>query len=162
MPRPAPADLVDAYTANSPGYYFRRLHQLSTALFIAETAHLGITPVQYVTLLAIASGPGSDQRTIARKAGLDFATAAGVVQRLEKRGLITRSGSEADRRVRCLFLAPDGEDLLARIQPAAEHVRARLLEPLPAGRRQELMQLLRMLHEGHAGTELPAIPDDVA
>ncbi len=144
---PEIVDLFEIYLDTSPGHYFRRLQQVTTAIFVEKTAGFGVTPVQYVALLAIGSAPGIDQRAMARKAGLDFATAAGVMQRLEKRGLIERGVSERDRRVRLLFLTEAGEELLKRVQSAVATSREQVLLPLPPEERVLLMKLLRRLCE---------------
>jgi DNA-binding MarR family transcriptional regulator len=50
--------------------------------------------------------PGLDQRTLASSIGFDTSTIGGVIDRLEKRGLIERQASPTDRRVRLLQVTP--------------------------------------------------------
>ena len=61
------------------------------AIFLQETEAHGVTPVQYGALQAVRNTPGIDQRTLARSIGFDTSTIAGVVDRLEARGLLQRS-----------------------------------------------------------------------
>ncbi|MDD2882696.1 MAG: MarR family transcriptional regulator [Rhodoferax sp.] len=128
-----------------PGHAIRRLHQISVAFFSQETQGLGITPVQYAILQMVHNHPGFDQRTLARNIALDTSTTAGVVDRLEARGLMARSASPDDRRVRLLTLTPEGEQLLADAIGPMERAQELILAPLTSPQRDEFMQLLSLL-----------------
>lgn len=126
-----------------PGHHIRRLHQIAVAIFLQETEPLGLTPVQYAALQAVANAPGIDQRTLARTIGLDTSTTGGVVDRLEARGLLLRSANPDDRRVRLLTLTEAGHALLREALPAMLRAQQRILAPLPAPERDEFMRMLR-------------------
>lgn len=143
-----------------PGHHIRRLQQIAVAIFLQETEPSGITPVQYAALQTVANQPGLDQRTLARSIGFDTSTIAGVIDRLEARGLVQRSTSPDDRRVRLLGLLPAGAQLLAQVQPAMQRAQARMLAPLPEAERAEFMRMLRTLVA--ANNELSRAPSDVA
>jgi DNA-binding MarR family transcriptional regulator len=128
-----------------PGHDIRRLHQIAVALFMAETEPFGVTPVQFAALQAVQNAPGTDQRTLARTIGFDTSTIAGVIDRLEARGLMLRSASAQDRRVRLLTLTPAGEQLLADVLPSMRRAQERILAPLPAQERGEFMRMLAVL-----------------
>jgi DNA-binding MarR family transcriptional regulator len=128
-----------------PGHDIRRLHQIAVALFMAETEPFGITPVQYAALQAVQNAPGTDQRTLARTIGFDTSTIAGVIDRLEARGLMLRNASAQDRRVRLLTLTDEGQRLLADVTPAMLRAQARILAPLPAQEQGEFMRMLAVL-----------------
>ncbi|MCI1190330.1 MarR family transcriptional regulator [Calidifontimicrobium sp. SYSU G02091] len=117
-----------------------------------------MTPVQYAALQAIANQPGVDQRTLARSIGLDTSTLAGVIDRLEARGLVQRNASPDDRRVRLLTPTAEGLELLVQIVPAMHRAQARILEPLPAAQRREFMRMLRTLV--NANNELSRAPSE--
>ena len=141
-----------------PGYYIRRLQQIAVAIFLQETEATGITPVQYAALQTVANAPGVDQRTLARTIGFDTSTIAGVIDRLQSRGLMQRNASPTDRRVRLLTLTDDGRRLLAETLPGMQRAQARMLAPLPAGDRAEFMRMLRTLVQ--ANNELSRAPSD--
>ena len=128
-----------------PGHDIRRLHQIAVALFMAETEPFGVTPVQFAALQAVQNAPGTDQRTLARTIGFDTSTIAGVIDRLEARGLMLRSASAQDRRVRLLTLTPAGEQLLVDVLPSMRRAQERILAPLPAQERGEFMRMLAVL-----------------
>ncbi|CAN5783336.1 MarR family transcriptional regulator [soil metagenome] len=128
-----------------PGHYIRRLQQIAVSVFLQETEQHGLTPVQYSALQGIENSPGVDQKTLARTIGFDTSTIASVIDRLETRGLVLRSASAADKRVRLLTLTRDGRSLLADVVPAMLKAQERMLEPLPRADRKEFMRMLRVL-----------------
>lgn len=128
-----------------PGHAIRRLHQISLGIFHQETEDLNITPVQYAILQTVRDQPGCDQRTLAGRIALDTSTTAGVVDRLEARGLLVRRISPTDRRVRLLALTPAGELLLAQTLPGMQRTQERILEPLSPEQRRQFMELLQQL-----------------
>ena len=70
----------------------------------------------------LVSQPGVDQRTLARSIGLDTSTLAGVVDRLEARGLVERVASDIDRRSVSVRLTPAGEREFRRVfEPHVAH-----------------------------------------
>ena len=128
-----------------PGHYIRRLQQIAVAVFLQETEAHGVTPVQYAALQSVHNAPGIDQRTLAGAIGFDTSTIAGVIDRLESRGLLQRSASADDRRVRRLALTAEGRTLLATLVPAMQRAQQRMLAPLPKAERSEFMRMLRVL-----------------
>jgi MarR family transcriptional regulator, lower aerobic nicotinate degradation pathway regulator len=136
----APVDLQTL-----PGYNIRRLQQIAVALFLQEVAPAGITPVQFAALQAVANAPGLDQRTLAHTIGFDTSTIAGVIDRLEARGLMQRSASPQDKRVRLLHLSGEGERVLALAVPLMLQAQQRILAPLKAAERKEFLRLLAVL-----------------
>ena len=142
---PPPVDLHA-----QPGHSLRRLQQIAVAVFMQETAAHGVTPVQYAVLHTLAEQPGVDQRTLAARVSFDTSTIAGVLDRLEARGLLTRSFSPEDRRVRLLHLTSEGEAQLAQLTPQMLQAQQRMLEPLSAAERKTFMALVRRVVEHHA------------
>ncbi len=128
-----------------PGHYIRRLQQIAVAIFMQETADFGVTPVQFAALQTVANQPGLDQRTLARTIGFDTSTIAGVIDRLEARGLMTRGPSPADRRVRLLSLTEPGQRLLAEVTPSMLSTQTRILAPLLPAERAEFVRMMQVL-----------------
>lgn len=128
-----------------PGHHIRRLHQIAVAIFLQEAEGTGVTPVQFAALQMVSNRPGIDQRTLARAIGLDTSTVAGVVDRLEARGLLQRNASPDDRRVRLLSATTEGAALLAEVVPAMQRAQERIVAPLPKAERSQFMRMLRTL-----------------
>lgn len=135
---------------SQPGHLARRLHQLAVALFAQEVGDLRLTPVQYAALHAICAEPGLDQKTLAGRIGYDTSTIAGVIDRLEARGLVGRNASEFDRRVRLVTPTPAGLALLDAVMAPMLRTQQRLLEPLKANERKELLRLMQVLLDANA------------
>jgi DNA-binding MarR family transcriptional regulator len=141
--------------AAMPGHGIRRLQQVAVALFMQESAATGVTPVQYAVLQTLAQQPGIDQRSLARAVSFDTSTIGGVVDRLEARGLLTRSLSPADKRVRLLHLTEDGESLLSELIPSMQRTQERILEPLTPAERKEFMRMVQAVVAHHRELEGP-------
>jgi DNA-binding MarR family transcriptional regulator len=129
-------------------YLIRRMHQTADAFYYDEIPHDDITPVQMAALRGIQFRPGIDQLRLANAIKLDRTTVAGVVLRLEKKGLITRQPAPRDRRSNVLSLTVEGEKLLSELLPAADRAQRRMLAKLtPEQRRQFLDLMVRLVDQ---------------
>jgi MarR family transcriptional regulator, lower aerobic nicotinate degradation pathway regulator len=115
--------------------------------------------VQFAALQAVRQQPGLDQRSLARSIGYDTSTIGGVVDRLEKRGLLQRQASPSDRRVRQLVLTPEGERVLTLIIAPMQRAQHRMLAPLPEDQRAEFLRMLMALVQGN--NELARAPGEM-
>ncbi|HEX2543260.1 MAG TPA: MarR family winged helix-turn-helix transcriptional regulator [Ramlibacter sp.] len=150
-----PNDLrPDSPIEQFPGHLIRRLQQILLARYAAETEPFNLTPLQWATLRAAQGKPGLDQSTLARDIALDTSTVAGVVDRLEGRGLITRKPSPQDRRLRTLYITDEGTALLAQVSPVLVGVQRWLMEPLTPQEREQFWNALNKL------VDRPAPGDD--
>ena len=127
------------------GHLIRRLHQQSMLVFQTQTQAAGfdLTSVQYAALDAIGQQAAIDQASLAATIGFDRATIGGVIDRLERKGLVERVVSAQDRRARCLHLTPEGEQQLAACQPVVEALQADILAPLSKDERDVFLRLAR-------------------
>jgi MarR family transcriptional regulator, lower aerobic nicotinate degradation pathway regulator len=115
---------------NKPGFLVRRMQQVGVSIFLEETKSWDITPLQYGVMSAVRATPGVDQIGVANSVGLDRTTVVGIVDRLERKGLIVRRADAEDRRVRQLFLTAAGQQRLSDVRSATDRAQVRLLEPL--------------------------------
>jgi DNA-binding MarR family transcriptional regulator len=101
---------------------------------------------------ASASARGLSPAELADRTGVTRATITGLVDTLERGGLVTRKPHHDDRRMLCVELTPRGERLLAEIMP--EHFRrmAWLMEPLTERERKVFVGLLSKVMQ-RAGEE---------
>lgn len=130
---------------SKPGHLIWRTYQLTWQVFAEEAGDLEITPVQEALLLVLSKRSNVDQKTLAEVLALDRSTAGDVLDRLEKRGLLTRSENEADRRSRIVNLTRKGRSLSQKLRPIASRAAGRLLAPLSAPERLEFIRLLRVI-----------------
>jgi DNA-binding MarR family transcriptional regulator len=127
-----------------PGFLIRRAHQISTSVFMEETAALNVTTTQYGLLYLIKHFPDIDQVSASQMLGLDRSTAAMVLRSLEKSGMIVRSVA-SDKRRRALTLTGEGEALLRNLDEPAARALKRLLSPLDPAEAAMLVYLLKKL-----------------
>jgi len=125
------------------GHLIRRLHQQSMQVFQIQTQAAGfdLTSVQFAALNAIALQPDIDQASLATAISFDRATIGGVIDRLERKGLVQRVVSAQDRRARQLHLTPEGEQLLAACRPVVTALQADILAPLTPAERDVFLEL---------------------
>jgi MarR family transcriptional regulator, lower aerobic nicotinate degradation pathway regulator len=82
--------------------------------------------------------------------GLDKSSATGLVDRAERRGLVTRVPSSSDRRVVLVDLTDAGRALVSEVSAGFEADVATLLERLPPADRSSLARLVSRLLVAHA------------
>lgn len=140
-PQPLP-DFADYKLAESVSYLLSRVRSTMGNMVTQETvAELGITSTQASIMFMLASGRGLAAADLAREYGIDASAVTRLIDRLEKRGLITRLRSEEDRRVVRLALTAEGHQLATRI-PA---IFTGVIEKLTAGFTPEEVGFLKSM-----------------
>lgn len=84
---------------------------------------------------------------LAERTGVTRATITGLVDTLERDGLVTRSPHHEDRRMLSVELTPEGERVLAGILPGHFRQMAWLMEPLTEDERKSFVRLLSKILE---------------
>ncbi len=139
-----------------PGFLIRRLHQIHGYLFSQETAEFGITPVQYSVMTSLNEHGAMDQVTIAREVGLERTTVAEVIARIESRGLVRRTSSTQDQRVKIVKLTVKGKQLVEKMGPAVTRAHELTISPLSQEDQDRLMLLLvRVLEANNSVGNVP-------
>ncbi|WP_406510154.1 MarR family winged helix-turn-helix transcriptional regulator [Streptomyces sp. NBC_00212] len=121
---------------------------LGRALMAAELPVLkahGLAMWAYSVLLHLEDEPVRTQSALAQAIGADKTRIIGVLDDLERRGLILRRPDPADRRARLLSLTPEGRHLRDTVQSAIQHRENQLLARLPAADRRGFLNALRAL-----------------
>jgi DNA-binding MarR family transcriptional regulator len=129
------------------GHLIRRLHQLSTQVFVQRTLAAGydLTPVQFAALDAIQANPATDQASVAEAIAYDRATIGGVIERLEQKGWVHRVVSERDRRARQLSLTPQGKRVFSALVPIVKDLQEEILHALNDAERARFLKLARQV-----------------
>ncbi|WP_136442648.1 MarR family winged helix-turn-helix transcriptional regulator [Pacificoceanicola onchidii] len=135
------------HSTDMAGHLIRRLHQKSTQIFAARLQQEGIalTPVQFAAMDAIQANPGLDQAQIAMLIAYDRATIGGVIDRLEKKGLVERSVSAKDRRARVVRLTTSGQRLFETALPVVRALQDTILGGLDDDDRGAFMELAKII-----------------
>ena len=133
-----------------PGFLARQLHRITAAIFDEETASFGLTGLQYGILNVVAIEPGIDQISVCNALGVDRSTLAGVVDRLEDKGLVARRAGITDRRSNALHLTRAGKRILAEIEMSAQKAERRAFDIFNSAEKAQFERLLARLVEHHA------------
>ncbi|MBC5768619.1 MarR family winged helix-turn-helix transcriptional regulator [Ramlibacter albus] len=140
---------------HAPGHLIRRAHQVAVAIFMEEMEDHDVTPVQFAILNALIDDPGEDQVTLARRVAFDAATSGSVIGRLEAKGWIRREADSNDKRRKLLWVTEEGAKAAQRMKRAVTKAQARILGPLDAAEREQLVTLLDRLVAGHDAFSSP-------
>ena len=130
------------------GYNLRRAQIAVFQNFRAATADFDITPGQLGVLILIDSNDGLSQSELGDALGIDRSTMVAVIDRLERRDLVVRAPSPADRRSYALRLSDVGATLLQSIMPAVLAHERSVTESLSDEERAVLVKLLAKLANG--------------
>ncbi|WP_323118032.1 MarR family winged helix-turn-helix transcriptional regulator [Burkholderia alba] len=127
---PPPDLTLSAYQVNeSVGYLMSRVKSLMTNLVTQRTqTELGITGTQASMLFMLAVGKCSTAAELAREYGIDASAITRLLDRVEKRGLLSRVRSSEDRRVVRLELTDEGRELAERMPEIFRSVLEQLLD----------------------------------
>jgi DNA-binding MarR family transcriptional regulator len=109
----------------------------------ARVAPLRLNPPQFWALLALAETSGSSLGALARRQRIDPPAASRIVAALVRRGLVRFELDPADRRRSRLSLTRRGSELLRKLRPIADDLRARVVSGMDAAEETALRASLR-------------------
>ncbi|KND58886.1 Transcriptional regulator, MarR family [Candidatus Burkholderia verschuerenii] len=125
---PAAITLDNYVLSESVGYLISRVRSTMWNMVTQQTtSELGITSTQASIMFMLAVGKCATAADIAREYGIDASAVTRLIDRLEKRGLLSRVRSEADRRVVRLALTDDGRAMAEKVPPIFTSVLDKLL-----------------------------------
>jgi DNA-binding MarR family transcriptional regulator len=146
MPRSTP-DLPEPEPyrfATSVSHLLHRAEQLASERF-TQLAGETITLRQFAVLAAIAEAPGRSQIDLVRATGIDRSTLAEMMNRMEKRGWITRTTSAVDKRAVSVLLSAGGAQILSAQTTHARAADARIMDLLTKAKFKSLVTMLTKL-----------------
>ncbi|MEV0259873.1 MarR family winged helix-turn-helix transcriptional regulator [Streptomyces sp. NPDC050617] len=125
----------------------RRLNQVHTRLWY-EQVDSDLTGPQFTVLSLLGERGVTDQGTLGALAHLDKSTAAPLLERLRRRGLVELAKDERDRRRKLVSITEEGRELVVRLAPAVLAVNEELLAPFSDAEREQFLGLLRRAVQG--------------
>jgi DNA-binding MarR family transcriptional regulator len=126
-------------------YLVGRLDRIVRRDFVGALGDAGLTLAQYTALSVLAARPGLSNAQLARRSLVTPQAMNQALANLTDRGLITRRPHPTKGRVLSVELTPSGHDTLALLDRAVDEVEDRLLSPLTAIQRAQLLDSLRRL-----------------
>ncbi len=137
--------MVEFKIEKSVGFLLSKVHQRLYAHFRQELAGFAITPPQFALLAFLWEKDGLSQTELAERTEVDRTTIGGLIDRLEKVGLVKRLVNPQDRRAHLVHLTPQGRRLEKELTPIARRVRERFTAGLGPGEYERLCELLEKL-----------------
>ncbi|HLB01368.1 MAG TPA: MarR family transcriptional regulator [Bacteroidota bacterium] len=103
----------------------------------------GLTSTQYIVLALLAKKDGLSQSQLGSHLYFDNPTVTGVIDRMERDGLVERRRTSGDRRVINIFLCDKARKILAEVATVADDLDR---EAMKEYSRKEQSDLIRMLN----------------
>ena len=120
----------------------RRLQQICLSMVAEALADADLVQLEYALLIFVDDVPGISQHTLSEALGIDRNNVSLIVDKLEARGLLTRSVNGADRRARELYITPQGKKLWRRCQPKILAANNGIVACLSAKERELFLDML--------------------
>jgi DNA-binding MarR family transcriptional regulator len=129
----------------SVGFLLAKAYQRACALFNEEFDSYGLTPQQFGLLAFLWQADGISQAELSARSQIDRTTMGGIIDRLEKEGLVERRPHPDDRRAYQVLLTARGKGLEEELSAVAGRVISKVTAPLTEAEHQTLIALLTKL-----------------
>ena len=114
-------------------------------VFSERLEEFGVTPGQYGILNCLWSQGSATPKEIAQTLRLENSTVSGMLDKLQKRGLVTRVLDPNDRRSIRVEASEAGKAIREDVLRTVDELNQAVLAPFTAQQRQQLLELLRRL-----------------
>lgn len=127
------------------GFLLAKAHQRGFALFKERLDPYRLTPQQFCLLAFLWKQDALSQAELSDKTSIDRTTMGGLINRLQKDGLVERRPHPDDRRAYRICLTEPGKSLEQELGAIARSVREKFLAKLSAHEQHLLRDLLEKL-----------------
>lgn len=156
---PKPFYNIDSFNGcKSIGYLIRRCHTKMMPQVEAQFADAELTFSQWVVLMSLRDKAADTCADIARNMNHDTGAVTRLIDQLEKRGLVARKRSTADRRVVHLKLLPAGKAMAKALTPRIVDFWNRVLADFSQAEASALLRLLTHLDRRLDAQPPPGMP----
>lgn len=132
---------------NSIGFLLAKVYQRGFGLFKEQLDRYDLTPPQFSLLAFLWIEDGLSQTSLSQKTQVDRTTIGGLIDRLEKLGLVQRLPTPEDRRAHRICLTEKGRGLEEELCAIASGVTEKFLVPLGVEERTALRAALKKLRQ---------------
>ena len=126
----------------SIGFLLAKAYQRACALFKEEFDNYDLTPQQIGLLAFLWIEDGLSQTELSARSQIDRTTMGGIIDRLEKEGLVERRNHPEDRRAYQVFLTTRGGAMEDELSTVADRVLMKVTSPLTEQEHEILVRLL--------------------
>ena len=140
-------DTIDSrYLETLMGYNARRAALSIISVFMERMAVYDLKPVEFSVLSLVLHNPGITSRQLCAALNILPPNLVGLVQSLDKRGLIVRMPHPRDGRAMGLHPTRQGADLMAKAEKTASELEVDVTRRLTAQERSTLLGLLQKIY----------------
>ncbi|WP_298437716.1 MarR family transcriptional regulator [Geobacter sp.] len=130
---------------NSIGFLIAKVYQRGFGIFKEQLDPYELTPPQFSLLAFLWQEDGLSQTILSLKTQIDRTTISGLIDRLERQGLLRRLPDPDDRRAHRICLTERGKELERELCALAGQVTEKFLTPLTGAEKQALLAILKKL-----------------
>lgn len=112
------------------GFLIHDVSRLRRSAFDRVLKPLNVTRSQWWVLAYLSREDGMTQSQLAEELDLGKVAVGGLIDRLEKGGLVRREADAADRRVNRVFLEPKSKQLVAKMRKVSHKMNTKILDGL--------------------------------
>ncbi len=112
------------------GFLIHDVSRLRRSAFDRCLKHLNVTRSQWWVLAYLSREDGMTQSQLAEELDLGKVAVGGLIDRLEKAGLVRRVADATDRRVNRVFLEPKSKQLITRMRKVSHQFNTQILDGL--------------------------------
>ena len=135
---------------DSAGYLINHMARLFAQELTARIKPLGLTTGTFPALLELWDQDGLTQKQLVTRLGIEQATMANTLNRMERDGLVTRRKDPKDGRAQLVWLTDRARSLQGPAIAAAEGVNGDLLSGLTGDEQAQLLALMGKVIAGQA------------
>ena len=128
------------------GYLLGKVGAVARQRWTATLAQTGVSPNQFLVLMALAETGPVCQQFLAGVIGIDPRNIVPILDSLEARGLVSRETDPADRRRRLIELT-GARRIVAELSTLGAQTERELLAPVPQADQESLRRILRSVLE---------------
>jgi DNA-binding MarR family transcriptional regulator len=130
---------------NFIGYMIRRAQLAVFDAYHEKTADMNITTAEFSVMLLARDNHGLSQAALCETLGVEHPRMVVLIDDLERRELVTRIASTADRRMRAIYLTSEGRALLGKLNRRVIAYDRQMVKRLRGDDKETLMRMLRNL-----------------
>ncbi len=140
----------------SIGFLLSKGYQRAWAILREEIEQYNLTPPQFALLSFLWQQDGLTQAELSEKGQIDRSTVGGLIDRLERDGLLERRQHPQDRRAYLIYLTEHGKEMEGPLSACAERSLHQFTSGLNDDEVTELRRMLEILRGDRRVYELPS------
>jgi DNA-binding MarR family transcriptional regulator len=140
----------------SIGFLLSKAYQRAWAILREEIEQYDLTPPQFALLAFLWQQDGLTQVELSEKGQIDRSTIGGLIDRLERVGLLERRQHPQDRRAHLIYLTEQGKAMEGALSVCAGRSLKRFTSGLNENELTELRRMLNILRGERRVYEFPS------